>query len=473
MTFDAGEHGETTPREEIRESIAMLLDLEKGTPGVLSKGLQEFRPVEIAEVLQDFDEADAKRIIVALPLESAAEVISETDPLSRESLLEAAPEEQISEIVEALPPDEGADILELLSDSERREVLGKIEPAQARELQKLEAYDPESAGGIMTTHFVAVRQDTSADEALAAVRAHPDLEAFNYVYAVDEQRRLKGVVTARELLKAPAGTRLSDIMETDVVSVGVDEDQETAAGLVSKYNFSAMPVVDTKGRIAGVVTVDDIIDVLEEEFSEDIFRLAGTAAVHPTREPVRRRILLRLPWLMVTLTGELIVSLVLRRFEHSLQAIVAIFFFLPAVNAMGGNVGIQSSTIMVRGLATGEVDFSRLLRVLFGEVRVGAAVGCFFGVLVMVVVYFMTAALGLGASAAGGLDPRLMGLSVGLAMIAGIITSALVGTLVPMLCSRVGIDPAITAGPFVTVLNDIFCTTIYLTVSTLILVQAA
>jgi len=217
------------------------------------------------------------------------------------------------------------------------------------------------------------------------------------------------------------------------------------------------------------VTVDDVIDVLNEEFSEDIFRLAGTAATHPTREPVLRRFLLRMPWLLVTLTGGLAVALVVRRFEASIEAFVAIFFFLPAVNAMGGNVGIQSSTIIVRGLATGEVDFSRLLRVLFGELGVGALLAVFFGVVMAGVVYSLTSIGGAGAQA--GAQSLRLGLAVGLAMMAGIVTSALVGTLVPMFCWRAGIDPAITAGPFVTVLNDVFCTAIYFTVATLILVQ--
>ena len=464
------EHTEGAPREEIRESIGMLLDLERGTPGVLAKGLGEFRPVEIAEVLQDFDLEDAARIFAALPSESAAEVVAETDPLTREKIIDAAGQDQIGELVEALPPDEGADILELLTDVERRVILEKMEPAQARELKQLEHYDPESAGGIMTTRFVAVNENSTTDEALAAVRGEPDLEAFHYVYVLDGEGVLKGVVTARSLVASAPGTRVGEIMEDDVVSVFTDEDQETVAALVRKYNFSALPVVNRSTRLVGMITIDDVIDVIDEEFSEDIFRLAGTAATHPTREPVLRRVLLRLPWLLVTLTGGIVVAMVVRRFENSLEAMVAIFFFLPAVNAMGGNVGIQSSTIIVRGLATGEVDLSRFLRVLFAEIRVGLSIGISLGVLVTAVIWAIHSLLFSGGPA--GPDPFLLGASVGLAMLLGIMASALVGTLVPVVCWRAGIDPAITAGPFVTVLNDIFCTAIYFTITTVILVSA-
>lgn len=459
---------EGAPREEIRESVGMLLDLEKGTPGVLAKGLQEFRPVEIAEVLQDFDAEDAARIFSALPGEVAAEVVAETDPLTRSKIIDAAGPQWISELMGALPPDEGADILELLDDAERRGVLDKMEPEHARELERLERFDPESAGGIMTTRFVAVRAESTTDGALAAVRGAPDLEAFHYVYVTDEEGVLKGVVTARTLVASPHSTRVAEIMEDDVVSVYTNEDQETVAALVRKYNFSALPVVDRAGRLMGIITIDDVIDVMDEEFSEDIFRMAGTAARHPTREPVFKRVLLRLPWLLVTLTGGIVVALVVRRFEHSLQAMVTIFFFLPAVNAMGGNVGIQSSTIIVRGLATGEVDLSRLLRVLFGEIRVGVFIGLFFGLLVTAVVFALNSFI---LRDSGGPDPLLLGISVGLAMFMGIITSSLVGTLVPVACWRIGIDPAITAGPFVTVLNDVFCTAIYFAIATVILLR--
>ncbi len=463
MTDQRDNPSSSEAHEQIRESIRMLLDLDHGTPGVLARGIKEFHPFEIAEVLQDFEQHETSRIMAALPPAEAAEVVTETDPLTRETILDAARDEQISELVEALPPDDGADLLELLSDDDRKAVMRSLGPEQARELRKLEHYDPDTAGGIMTTRFIAVREGLTADEALTVVRRSPDVESFHYVYVTDEQGRLKGVVSARQLLTAPVGTPISKIMETDVVSARVDEDQETVATLVAKHDFSAVPVVDGDERMLGIVTVDDVIDVINEELNEDIFRIAGTGATHPTREPALRRVVLRLPWLVVTLTGELVVMFVMSRFEASLAGFVSIVFFLPAVNAMGGNVGIQSSTIMVRGLATGEVDFSRLYRVLFSEIRVGAMLGVAFGLMVgcFVLVYYHNEGFALR-----------LGASVAAAMFCGIIASALVGTVVPMLCARLGIDPAISAGPFVTVLNDISCTAIYFTIATIVVVRA-
>ena len=414
-------------------------------------------------MLQDFEDDEILKIIASLPDEKAAEVLARTDPGTQRIITESLDAERLARLVAALPPDEATDLLDTMSGPEHEAVLSRVPPEQASVLRQLDAYDPESAGGIMTTRFIAVRETATADDALARVRSSPDVEGFHYVYVTDDAGRLKGVVSAKGLISAPQGAAMSDVMNREVASVRVDEDRTHVAAAVRKYRIEAVPVVDLDGRLAGIVTVDDVLDAVSDEMNEEILHIGGAGGAHPTRQPLLRQVALRLPWLVVTLAGEIVVAMIMRRYGAMLQEILAVVFFLPAISAMGGNAGIQSSTIMVRGLATGEVDYARLLRVLLGEMKVGLLLGVFFGLAVgfFVHFYFQAEYYAVG-----------LGITVGVAMIAGILASICLGTLIPIGCSRLGIDPAIIAGPFVSVLNDIASMSIYFAVATLILARS-
>jgi len=309
----------------------------------------------------------------------------------------------------------------------------------------------------MTTEYVALPKDITTEKAIEILRkTAPDAETIYYVYIVDSQNRLVGVISLRELIVADPDTIIESIMHRKVISVSVDMDQEEVAEVVSKYDFLAVPVVDKDSRLVGIITVDDIIDVIYEEASEDIFRLGGsTEAVD---DYIEGRISLalksRLPWLFVTMVEGIIAGQVLRGLENELRAVVALAFFIPLLTGMGGNVGTQSATVTVRGLATGDIDESNVFSVISRELLTGILLGIINGVLV-------------GSIAWVWQKNAVLGLIVGLAMIGNMTTAALMGALVPLTFKKVGIDPAVASAPFITASIDITGLLIYSTLASL------
>ena len=417
--------------------------------------LDDLHPTEVAEVLEELDLDDRKRVFSILDNEVAIEVLDELDDEAKQELLGGLGRQRLHALVKDMPSDEAADLLILMPPKESEELLSAVEEEQAIDLRELVEYPPDTAGGIMTKDYLAITAEHTAADAIETIRATPDAEVINYMYVLNEKEKLMGVLSLRDILQAKPDARLGAIAKADVVAVRTDADQEEVARALDKYDFAAIPVVDKGNVLRGIVTYDDVIDVMEEEASEDIYRLAGTAAHRPTREPAPRRVMLRLPWLLITLAGGIISSQIMLSFGQTLQAVVSITFFVPVINGMGGNVGLQSSTVVVRGLATGEVHASRVMGVILKEILVGSMIGVICG----------------GAVAAFALitqEGSELGLAVGLAMFCGITVAALTGTAIPLLCERVGVDPALAAGPFITTLNDITCLTIYLTTATLL-----
>jgi magnesium transporter len=274
---------------------------------------------------------------------------------------------------------------------------------------------------------------------------------------VDNADVLQGLVPIRRIISARRDTPLKDIMETEVVSVLTNVDQEEVARLVDVYNLAAIPVVNGQGRLQGVVTLDDVIDVIREEASEDVYRMAGTSAQHPISESPGRRFVFRLPWLLILVVAGLINSIILRYFGHTLETITAVTFFIPVIIAMAGNVSLQSSSIMVRGLATGEVIYGRFFKILLGELSTGLLIGLACGTFV---------AFG---SSLLHFDSAKLSLAVGIALFFSISVAAVMGTVMPLMFHRLGVDPAVASGPFVTTLNDICGLVIYLSVATALL----
>jgi magnesium transporter len=450
-----------TDFDELRERLRRIFDQSPDPLPEVKEIVRQANPLDLAEILKDLEPVHKLLLIDVLSEEQAALVLDETDHRSRRAILEAADEKSIADLVEEMPPDEGADLLGQLPEEKEQAVLEELPREEALEIRELLEYLPTTAGGIMTTELVNLTESMTAAQALEMLREASEAEEIASLYVLDEAGRLKGYVPIRRLVTSSPDKLVGEMLESDVIEVRTDVDQEEVARLVDKYNLSAVPVVDEHGVLKGAVTVDDVIDVIREEVSEDMLRLAGTASHHPTLEPVRRRVLMRLPWLATTLLGGLVTMLLLSHFRPTVQKLIPLIFFMPIIQAMGGNVGLQSSTIMVRGLATGEVDFSRLLRVLSGEVRVGGIIALVCALFTAVVASFFR-------------DPALplsmfLPLAVGLAMFCGITMSALVGTLIPMLCHKVGVDPAVTAGPFITTLNDVISLLIYLSIATLVL----
>ena len=313
-----------------------------------------------------------------------------------------------------------------------------------------------TAGGIMTTEFFSLPEDATAQEAIRRLQQATDAEMVFYIYVTDKDEHLVGVLSLRQLLTVPPATPLKNIMMRDVMSVAVDMDQEEVARQVASYNLLAIPVVEKDGKLAGIITVDDVVDVIREEATEDMLKMAGAIEEDSvSKSSSFGAAKLRLPWLFTNLVGSLISGAILWYFRLTLQEVVAIVSFIPVIAAMGGNVGLQSSTLIIRGLATGVVELSDVRTVFFREVKVGLLMGGACGVILTLVGWAWHQAF--------------LGMVVGTSLVIAFLVSTSMATIMPVVLKRMGVDPAVAAGPFVTTANDITGITIYLSLATLFL----
>jgi len=416
------------------------------------KLLREFQPADIAEFLEDSKPEEINFVLNLLAGDVAGEVLNQLDPEVAGQVLRHMGEEKTSAIIDEMYSDDVADLLAELPDQDKDKILNLMEKEDAVEVRELLEYKEDTAGGIMTTEYVAILQNITAGRAIEVLREiAPDAETVYYVYVVNEKNQLVGVISLRELIVANPDTLIEDIMHHKVKSVNVHMDQEEVAAIVTKYDFLAVPVVDDNNCLLGIVTVDDVIDVIHEEATEDIFRLAGTAEIDmedKLSERIVNSLRHRLPWLLITLVGGLLAGRIIRGLEAELQAVVALAYFIPLLTGMGGNVGTQSSTLTVRGLATGQVDARELLITVGREAMVGMSVGLICGLIVTLVAFFWQKSL-------------LLGLVVGGALLGNMITAATMGTFVPMVFKRLGIDPAVASAPFISTSIDITGLLIY------------
>ncbi len=394
--------------------------------------------------------------------ETVALTINELDPEFVGELLGILHEDRVSEILEEMPFDDAADLLSELPDQDQNRYLDLLELDDQQDVRELMNYPEDSAGGLMTTEYVAIREDITAARAIEELRQiAPDAETVYYVYVINTENKLVGVISLRELIIATPSAIIKDILRSNVISVPVDMDQEEVAHIVSKYNFLAVPVVDHEGALLGIITVDDVIDVIHEEASEDLYRLAGTTDEEAeTEEPFGARIITslrsRLPWLLITLLGGLISGQVLNTFSDKISAVVALSFFIPLLTGMGGNVGTQSSTVTVRAIAMGKVSSKNVFSVILREAILGLSMGTVLGLLVGII-----ASLWLGMP--------MLGICVGLALLSNVFTAATVGTLVPIIFRKIGIDPAVASAPFISTTIDITGLIIYSSLVTLLI----
>jgi len=410
----------------------------------IREAVGDANPIDVAEIMNRYDNDEKWAIFHALDDEARAVVIDETDETTREQLLENSRPAQISELINAMPPDEATDLLESLPEEQRAEVLAKVDDEQARDVIELNRYPPESAGGIMTTRFHSARPGEKAGHVLEKVQRETDVEAPNFVFVMDPKDVLVGVAKVSELLSCDETVPIIDVADREPIAANVADDQEEVSKLAVRYNLQVVPIVDDQNRMLGIVTHDDLVDVIEHEAAEDLYKLAGEA-FQPLSEPVLRRVMKRLPWLAITLGGGMLLSFILKQMNFSGPLV-----FLPVIMGMSGNVGIQSSATMVRGLATGEVgDMSRLL-VFERELLVGLTIGFICGALTACAAHVLQ-----GAAFPG------IGFATGVGMMTGITVAACLGTLVPMICHVVSVDPAIAAGPFITTMNDVLCSVLY------------
>ncbi len=421
-------------------------------PARVREALRETHPADVAEALQHLSDSEAKQVLEALRPRSG-EVMEYLPPERQRTLLHEVSPELQAEILAGMSTDDAADLLGRLRPEEAQTLLRRMAPAEAEDVRKLLGYRPQTAGGRMSPEFVAVHQDQTVEEALEYLRrVAPAAETVYYVYVVDSEGRLRGVVSLRDLIVARPETRIAAVMTTRVISVQAEDDQETVARLFEKYGLLALPVVDRAGRLVGVVTVDDVLDVVEEEATEDAYRLAGVVeAVEAERSPWRRA-LRRLPWLLTLMGLEAMAAQVVGHFEHALQALVALAFFIPMLNDQAGNMGIQCVAFAVRAIATGEVDRRTYRAFVLREGLVG----------------LVSALLSSGVAAAIGWvwwqDARLS-LALACTVFVTMNVAALLGSVLPLGLTLLRRDPAVASGPFITSLMDLVTVTVYFTVA--------
>lgn len=445
--------------EQVQEYLKELNQLiTEGRELDIIRLISTLHPADIADVIDALDEEKKKRLFGLLQVETAADVLMEIDEISRELIVEDISHDKLTQIVDDMESDDATDLISELPPEQAQRILRTIDKEDSEEVRKLLKYDKETAGGIMQLELVAVPQDITVRDAIEKIRSSAgEVEDLHNVFILDDEKRLVGLLPLRKLILASPENRIGSIMDTAIVKVTPDVDQEYVAGVFRKYDIISLPVVDREGKLLGRIMVDDVVDVIEQEDSEDIMKMAGI----PEEELVYGNSIVaisraRLPWLLTNLFGGLLTGYLMWLFRIALHEVLALVTFIPVITAMGGNIGIQSSSIMIRGFAIGRVDFNNLRRFLFKEIRIG---------------FIMGIACGIVAGCAAVLwhkDPFL-GPVVALAMIVAITTAASMGTLIPAFFKKVKIDPAIAAGPFVTTANDIVGIVIYLGIATFFL----
>jgi len=418
-------------------------------------------PADITEFLEHAEIDQWPRLLRLIEdPEIRAEVVSQIDESRWPELLPLLTAEEIAGIISQMESDDAADLFAELSSNQRYDVLRLLSIEDRQQLQQLLRYPSDTAGGIMQIERAQVPSDASIADAVARIRAlvEDDVDVIA-VWVVDKENRLLGHIPIADLLLHKSTTPVTDIMQADLVFVKPEVDQEEVAQIFKKYDLMTLPVVDDENRILGRIVIDDIVDVLAEEADEDALRMGGVSTEefwHP--EAVFTTTRIRLPWLGVTLLCSLISGLLIRTFDSVLQQIIITASFIPVITAMGGNVGTQSATILIRGFATGKVELGDIPRILFKEIRVGIIMGLIFGAF--------------GALVASLLftdGNYYLGLVIFIAMMFAMTTASTMGVIAPAVLKRFSIDPAIAAGPFVTTLNDITGILIYMAITTLFL----
>jgi magnesium transporter len=437
----------------LREAIENLV---KGTPDPRDQTrLEESHPEDIASVLRELPLDSRVTLIRMLPQERAGEVLSELDDHALVELVRGLDEVEVSRILDEMPPEHAADVVEELPTEQAEKILDLMREEKSEEVQEILEYPEHSAGRLMSPDFVAVNERATVEQAIDHIRKSVSEERAFELYVVDDHRHLVGVVPLRRLLIAHPNSPVFAVRESNVVSVTPEMDQEEVARLVAKYDLVAVPVVDRRHHLVGTITVDDVIDIVGEEASEDIFRIAGSDAAELERRSPQQIALMRLPWVLATLFIELCAGVVIHYFDETLSRVILLASFMPVIQAISGNTGLQSVTMVVRGLATGQVQLSRWWEPLRRQIQTSSILGGVCGLLV-------------GIIGAMWHSPAF-GLVVAVSMFISVNLSGVAGTGIPMLSKRLGFDPALTAGPFETAFQDVLGITIFLSLATALL----
>ena len=438
-------------------------DLSQGNIESIREALSNVHPSEIASIIQNFDPDDHTKILEALDNETASEVILELDPEQREDILEDFDADKIADIADEMDSDDAADLLGELPEQTAQSVLDKMNPEEAKDVKPLLKYPEDTAGGIMQTELVKVSQNSTVRDTINWIRLIADeVEDFQLVFVTDNQDKLLGQISLTKLILATASTNVTAIMEPIEVTTTPYIDQEEVAKIFQKYDILSLPVVDSSGVLLGRITADDVLDVISEEASEDLFQMAGVGdSLHPIYTPTRTRIQLRAPWLLLTLIGELFIAfIIVYAFQPTLEKVAILAAFMPAIMATGGNVGLQTTTIIIRSLGMGTINVKQMLKLVISEMKVGLSLGLICGIIAALI----------GALISYN-QPEVvrLALAVFIAMVSATLATSFIGVAAPLVLHKLDFDPAAASGPFLTMFNDIFGSVFYLFIAMLIL----
>ncbi|MEM8857376.1 MAG: magnesium transporter [Chloroflexota bacterium] len=428
--------------------------LEKEDHNVLVNLLQAMHPADIALLLEDIPSEQSVGLFARLPTEIASEVLDETGAILRQDLIENVEDEQLAVLLDELPMDDAAEILDDLPDTVSDRLLELMDDTEAEEVREILAYEDGTAGRLMNRVVVSLRRQWTVAYALEYLRSLEEIETVHYLYVIDRNRKLIGVVPIRNLLLSQLDELIEDIMLTTVFSIDASADQEEIAEFVARYDYVAIPVVDQQDRLIGVVTVDDVMDALEEEVTEDIQRLGGS---EPLDQPyfsagLRRVIGARIGWLMLLFLAAIMTGAVLQTFETELQTVIALGFFIPLVTGTGGNAGSQTVATIIRAITLGEVRLATLGRAVVREVTVGLFLGLFMGTMGLVLAFIW----GVGIQVA---------LVVACTLPIVVVCATTIATVVPTVANRFNVDPTIISGPMISTIVDTAGLAIYFTLA--------
>jgi magnesium transporter len=441
----------------LSESIKRLL--RRGATTHLAKIVNKTHAADLSQVFRHLSPGSQRKLFSLIEnVEQKGILLADLETDCLLNLVEGLRLDDLVEIMDNMPSDDVADLLAKLPQEKADAILAKMEDEGSEEVEGLLSYGDDTAGGIMVPDFIALREDMTAHDAIEVIqKEHHDVEMAFYVYVVDESNKLLGVISLRQLVVVKPQTPLREFMTTDVFSVRTDVDQEEVAKIVAQYDLLAVPVVDETHTLVGIVTVDDVIDIMRQEATEDMLKMAGAGQVFVETQSVLRSTRIRLPWLFAACIGGILAFFIISGFEESLSRFAYLAAFIPVIMGMGGNIGTQSSTIVVRGLATGRLHIKDIWRVVSKEITIGLILGVVYGALIGTIAqvrFYST------------LPSAAFAISVGLAVICSMTVAALVGSMMPMLLARLKFDPAVATGPFVTTAIDIVSVYFYFVIAT-------
>ena len=429
----------------VLDSVKRLMRM-GATPNLVNL-LQKQHPADLAQLFSELPDKERQSAFTVLAERNpklAMEALSELGPEAGAKLLADRSAEEIVKLTQELPSDDAAALIDYLPEELSAAVLELLQKRPAGgDVGDLLEYKERTAGRIMNPKVFALSEDMTAGESITALQGSRDVEVVFYLYVIDARRHLVGVVSLRRLLLVSPDTPLKRIMTTDLISVRADTDQEEVARLVASYNLLAIPVVDEENKLVGVITVDDVIDVIKDEATEDVYRLAGVAGDDRVFTKASESLRKRLPWLLVNLGTAFLAASVVALFTKTIDAVVALAVFMPVVAGMGGNAATQTLTVIVRGIALGELTWSNTRQALFKEAAVGIGNGVACGLAGGIVVWLFNG------------DKMLAGI-LAMAMIINMFVAATAGTLIPLLLRALKVDPALASSVFITTLTDVF-----------------